>query len=53
MELEKNEKHGHLPFFQRDIRNLYVKMKKMHAVNDAMDLLQFCKVAKQLMKRKG
>ena len=47
MELKKNVKYGHLPFFQRDIRNLYVKMRKMHVVNDAMDLLQFCKVAKE------
>ena len=34
-------------FFQWDFRNLYVKMRKMHAVNDAMDLLQFGKVAKE------
>ena len=48
MELKKNVKHRHLPFFQRDIRNLYVKMRKTYAVNDAMDLLQFCKVAKEM-----
>ena len=47
MEVKKNVKHGHLPFFQQGIRNLYVKMRKMHVVNDAMDLLQFCKVAKE------
>ena len=47
MELKKSVKHGHLPFFQWDICNLYVKMRKMHAVNDAVDLLQFCKVAKE------
>ena len=47
MELKKNVKHGYLPLFQRDIRNLYVKMRKMHVVNDAMDLLQFYKVAKE------
>ena len=47
LELKKNVKHGHLPFFQQDIRNFYVKMRKMHDVNDAMDLLQFCKVAKE------
>ena len=47
MELKKNVKHEHLPFFQQDIHNLYVKMRKMHAMNDAMDLLQFCKVAKE------
>ena len=47
MKLERHLKHGQLPFFQRDIRNLYVKMRKMHVVNDAIDLLQFCKVAKE------
>ena len=47
MELKKNVKHGHLPFFQQDIRNLYVKMRKTHTVNDAMGLLQFCKIAKE------
>ena len=40
-------KYGHLPFFQWDICNLYMKMKKMYAVSDAIDLLQFCKVAKE------
>ena len=48
MELKKNVKHRHLSFFQRDIHNLYVKMRKTYAVNDAMDLLQFCKVAKEM-----
>ena len=28
MELKKNVKHGHLPFFQQDIRNFYVKMRR-------------------------
>ena len=50
IELKKNVKHGHLPFFQRDIRNLYEKMKKMHAVNDAMDLLQFCKERNEFLQ---
>ena len=47
MELERHLKHGRLPFFQRDIRNLYVKMRRNNTKNDAMDLLQFCKVAKE------
>ena len=45
-----NLKYGQLPFFQRDIRNLYVKMRRKNAKNhvmDVMDLLQFCKVAKE------
>ena len=47
MELERHLKHGQLPFFQRDIRNLYVKMRRKNAKNDAIDLLRFCKVAKE------
>ena len=34
MELEKDVKHGDLPFFKSDIHNLYVKMRRMHAMND-------------------
>ena len=40
-------KLGHLPFFQWDIHNFKVKMIKMHDVNDAMDLLKFCKFVKK------
>ena len=47
MELKKGVKHGDLPFFKIDIHNLYVKMRRMHAMNDAMGLLQLCKVAKE------
>ena len=47
MELEKGVKHRDLPFFKRDIHNLYVKMIRVHAMNDAMGLLQLCKVAKE------
>ena len=47
MELERHLKHGQLPFFQRNIRNLYVKMRRNNAKNDAINLLQFCKVTKE------
>ena len=47
MELKRHLKHGQHPFFQRNIRNLYVKMRRKNAKNDAMNLLQFCKVAKE------
>ena len=47
MELERHLKHGQLLFFQRDIRNLYVKMRRKNANNDARDLLRFCKVDKE------
>jgi hypothetical protein len=47
MELDKNLKYGHLPFFQRDIYNFYVKMRRMHAMSNSMSLLQYCKVSKE------
>ena len=47
MELKKHLKHGQLPFFQRDIHNLYMKMSRKNAKNDVMDLLQFYKVTKE------
>ena len=47
MELERHLKNGQLPFFQRDICNLYVKMRRNNAKNDAINLLQFCKVTKE------
>ena len=47
VELKKGVKHGDLPFFKIDIHNLYVKMRRTHAMNDAMGLLQLCKVAKE------
>ncbi len=34
-------------FFQSDIHNLYVKMRMMHEMSDAMGLLQCCKAAKE------
>ena len=39
MKFERHLKHGQLPFFQRDIRNLYVIMRRKNAKNDVMDLL--------------
>ena len=47
MELKKGVKHENLPFFKRDIHNLYVKMRRMYAMNDAMGLLQLCNVDKE------
>ena len=47
MELERHLKHGKHPFFQRDIHNLYMKMRRKNANNDARDLLRFCKVDKE------
>ena len=47
MWMQSSSKNGDLPFFKRDIHNLYVKMRRMHAMNDAMGLLQLCKVDKE------
>ncbi|KAK9666154.1 hypothetical protein RND81_14G164700 [Saponaria officinalis] len=50
MELEKNLKHGELPFFDRDIRNLYGKVKRMLSPNDAKNLMQYMKSSKEQNK---
>ena len=47
MELEKKVEHGHLPFFQKVIHNLFEKMRREHAMSDAMSVLQYCKDAKE------
>ncbi|XVF49316.1 hypothetical protein PTKIN_Ptkin04bG0001600 [Pterospermum kingtungense] len=47
MELEKNVKHVHLSFLKRDIINLFCKMQKQYIENDAMELLKYCKIAKE------
>jgi len=47
MELKKHLKHGQIPFFQRHIHNLYMKMRRKNAKNDVMDLLQFYKITKR------
>ena len=41
MELEKNLKHGELSFLERDIRNLYGKVKKLLGVEDANNLKEY------------
>lgn len=45
MELEKNVKHGDLPFLQKDIHNFFNKIHQYKLDGDANDLLQFCKCA--------
>ncbi|KAH7843950.1 hypothetical protein Vadar_022780 [Vaccinium darrowii] len=47
MELEKGINHGYLPFFEKDVRNLFTRIGKEHGANDAEDLLQHCKIAKE------
>ncbi|KAG5530132.1 hypothetical protein RHGRI_030489 [Rhododendron griersonianum] len=47
IELEKHVKHGYLSFLEKDVRNLFTKVRKKQDANDAMDLLQYCKIAKE------
>jgi len=46
IELEKNVKHGYLPYTEMDIRNLFVKANKKTEGSDVMDLLKYCEDAK-------
>jgi hypothetical protein len=46
MELEKNIKHGDLPFLRKDIHNFFNKIHHDNMNGDANDLLQLCKFAK-------
>ncbi|KAK9749135.1 hypothetical protein RND81_02G104600 [Saponaria officinalis] len=47
LELEKNFKHGDLPFFDRDINNLYGKVKRMLGADDAKNLMEYMKLTKE------
>ncbi|KAJ8422754.1 hypothetical protein Cgig2_023375 [Carnegiea gigantea] len=47
VELEKKVEHGGLPFIEKDIRNLFTKVKRMIAPDDAMDLIESMKLAKE------
>ncbi|KAK2434359.1 protein FAR1-RELATED SEQUENCE [Trifolium repens] len=46
MELEKNIKHGDLPFLRKDIHNFFNKIHHDNMNGDANDLLQLCKFSK-------
>ncbi|KAK9723791.1 hypothetical protein RND81_05G025500 [Saponaria officinalis] len=46
MELQKNVKHGELPFFQKDVHNFFSRIQRENLDNDAVDLLEYCKSAK-------
>ncbi|KAK8488740.1 hypothetical protein V6N11_068333 [Hibiscus sabdariffa] len=47
MELQKNVKHGELSFIDKDVRNLFDRVKRMLGANDAKDLVDYMKSAKQ------
>jgi len=47
LELEKNIVHGELPFLEKDIHNLFTKVRKELAGNDVVNLLDYFKSCKQ------
>ncbi|KAL2892614.1 Protein FAR1-RELATED SEQUENCE 11 [Bienertia sinuspersici] len=47
MELQKNVKHGELPFLEKDIRNLFTRVKRILEVDDMKNLLDYMKSSKQ------
>ncbi|KAJ8441478.1 hypothetical protein Cgig2_008739 [Carnegiea gigantea] len=47
MELEKQLKHGDLPFFQKDIHNFLYNIRQGNMESDAMDLLEHWKRPKE------
>ncbi|KAJ8439208.1 hypothetical protein Cgig2_003421 [Carnegiea gigantea] len=47
IELEKQLKHGGLPFFQKDVHNFLKKIHQGNMESDGMDLLEHCKRAKE------
>ncbi|PWA70304.1 protein FAR1-RELATED SEQUENCE 11 [Artemisia annua] len=46
MELEKDVRHGELPFLVKDVHNFFTKLHKARSPNDARELLEYCKSAK-------
>ncbi|KAK8511689.1 hypothetical protein V6N12_000733 [Hibiscus sabdariffa] len=47
MELHKNVKHGELSFIDKDVRNLFDRVKRMLGASDAKDLVDYMKSARQ------
>ncbi|GMI66526.1 FAR1-related sequence 11 [Hibiscus trionum] len=47
MELQKNVKHGELSFIDKDVRNLFDRVKRMIGADDAKNLMEYMKSAKQ------
>ncbi|XP_021757666.1 protein FAR1-RELATED SEQUENCE 11-like isoform X2 [Chenopodium quinoa] len=43
LELEKNVGHGELPFIQKDVRNLFGRVKRLLGANDSKSLLEYMK----------
>ncbi|PWA87446.1 protein FAR1-RELATED SEQUENCE 11 [Artemisia annua] len=46
IELEKDVRHGELPFLVKDVHNFFTKVNKVRSPNDARELLEYCKSAK-------
>lgn len=47
LELEKDVQHGELPFLEKDIRNLFTKVRKTVSGDDVSNLIEYFKSCKQ------
>lgn len=47
MELKKNVKHGELPFLEKDIRNLFTRVKRILEVDDMKNLSEYTKSSEE------
>ncbi|KAL2932999.1 Protein FAR1-RELATED SEQUENCE 11 [Bienertia sinuspersici] len=47
MELEKNVRHGELSFIERDVRNLFARLKRALREDDVKSVLQYMQSSKQ------
>jgi hypothetical protein len=48
MELDKNVKHGYLPFTEKEILNIFLKANKKIERSDVKDLLKIVRMQKTL-----
>lgn len=51
LELEKNLGHGELPFIEKDVRNLFGRVKRLIGADDVKNLLEYMKCANQENKK--
>lgn len=47
LELEENVMHGYLPFIEKDIHNIFLKINIKVEGNYAMDFLKYCENTKK------
>lgn len=50
VEIEKDISHSYLPFFEKDVWNLFTRIEKKHGSNDAEDLYNIVELQKKRMQ---